>query len=139
MFLGGGITSRVGGFLIGGGALTFAPLTFLDRYSELPAVSFALSLFATVLPSHGASVIQVEGCGHHVPTPVRQGSQSSCPNPDSVDVVLSARLLLHYGRHGLVPYNPVPPYVHSPPASHADYDYGGFFRAAPPPARDFNY
>ncbi len=46
---------------------------------------------------------------------------------------------LCYGGHGLVSYNWVPPYVCSPPALRVDYNYGGFFRAAPPPAKDFNY
>jgi hypothetical protein len=124
---------------LGGGAPTFAPRSFLDRYSELPVGSIASLLIATVLPSHGALVIQVKGGGHHVPTLVCQGSLSSHPDLVGIDIALSACPLLHYGGHCLVPYNLVPPYFCSPPASCADYNYGGFFRAAPPPAKDFNY
>ncbi len=73
--------------MIGGGALTFAPRSFLDHYSKIPVGSIASLLFATVLSSHSALVIQVEGGGHHVPTPVHQGSRSSCPDPVGVDLV----------------------------------------------------
>ncbi len=134
-----GLASRVSGFAIRGGAPTVAPRSFLDRYSELPAASIASLLFAMVLPSPGALVIQLKGGGHHVPPPVRHGSLSSCPNPIGVDVALSACPLLRYGGQGLIPYNLVPQYVRSPLASRVDYNYGGFFRAAPPPTKYFNY
>jgi hypothetical protein len=133
-----GFTSRVGGFTIWGGAQTVAPRSFLDRYSKLPAGSIASLLFATILPSSGASVIQVEGGRHHVPSPVRHGSLPSCPDPISINVPSYALPSLRYGGHGLVPYILVPPYVCSPPASRVDYFYGGFVHAAPPPAKDFN-
>jgi hypothetical protein len=133
------LTSGVGGFVIGWSAPTFAAQLFLDCYLELPAGSISSLSFATVLPSHGALVIQVEGGDHHVPPLVHHMSLSSCPDLVSVDIGLSACPLLRYGSHGLIPYNLVPPYVHSPPALHADYNYRGFFHAAPPPAKDFHY
>jgi hypothetical protein len=71
-------------------------------YDPLPDVLQGSS-FAMVLPSHGTLVIQVKGGGHHVPTPVHHGSLSYCPDPVGANVSLSARPLLCYGGHGLVP------------------------------------
>jgi hypothetical protein len=65
------------------------------------------------------------------------GGAPSHPNPVGINVALSARLaiLLHLGGHGLH-YDPRPQYVRSSPASrrgNIPYNYGGFFRTAPPP------
>jgi hypothetical protein len=126
-----GITSSVGGFEIGGGTSTPAPQSFLDRYSMLsPGDDTSLS-FQMVLPSHAGSTIQVVGGSHHVIPPVHHRSWSSCPNPVGVNFALSARTLPSYGRQGIVPYAPVPPYVHPPqPSQGVPYDYGGFFLAS---------
>jgi hypothetical protein len=65
------------------------------------------------------------------------GGPPSCPNPVGINVELSSRLaiLLRFGGHGLH-YDPHPQYVCSSPASrmgNVPYNYGGFFRTAPPP------
>jgi hypothetical protein len=65
------------------------------------------------------------------------GGPPSCPDPVGIDVALSAPLaiLLRFGGHGLH-YDPRPQYVPSSPAlrmGNIPYDYGGFFRTAPPP------
>jgi hypothetical protein len=131
-----GITSSVGGFSIGGGTSTPAPRLFLDRYSTLSPGDDTSSSFQTVLPSHVGSTIQVVGCSHHVRPPVRHGSRSSRPDPVGVGFASSARASSGYGRQGIVPYTPVPPYVHPPqPSQGVPYDYGGFFRQAPPDSR----
>jgi hypothetical protein len=131
-----GITSSVGGFAIGGATSTPAPRSFLDRYSTLsPGDDTSLS-FQMVLPSHAKSTIQVVGGSHHVPPPVRHGSRSSRPDPVGVNFALSACASSSYGRQGIVPYTLVPPYVHPPqPLQGVPYDYGGFFRKAPPDSR----
>jgi hypothetical protein len=131
-----GITSSVGGFAIGGGTSTPAPRLFLNHYSTLSPGDDTSSSFQTILPSHAGSTIQVVGGSHHVPPLVRHGSRSSCPNPVGVNFASSARALSGYGRQGIVPYAPVPLYVHPPQLSQGvPYDYGFFFRQAPPDSR----
>jgi hypothetical protein len=64
------------------------------------------------------------------------GGPPSRPDLVGIDVALFSPLaiLLRFGGHGLH-YNPCPQHVRSSPASRVGnipYDYGGFFRTAPP-------
>jgi hypothetical protein len=132
-----GLISIVSGFALGGGTPTVTLQLFLGCYSEVPPPSWPDSSFPTVLPSHGTSVLPVQGGSPPAPAQVHHGGPPSCPDPVGVNVALSARLaaLLRFGGHGLH-YNPYPQYIRSSPAlcmGNIPYDYGGFFHTAPPP------
>jgi hypothetical protein len=130
-----GLTSTVGGFALGGGTPPVTPRSFLHCYLEVPPPSWSNSLFTMVLLSHRTSVLPVQGGaeGH--------GGPPSCPDPVGINIASSARPAAspHFGGHGLY-YGPRLQYVCSSPASrvgNVPYEYGGFFRTAPP--HNFGY